>query len=527
MKKHFQLLALIALVISAISFNSCRKDKNNDDANGGDTATSYTVTFDANGGGGTAPAPITAKKGEAVTLPTSEGMTAPEGKPNFLGWDIKKDAISATFAAGAELTTDADITLYAIWSDKVIYTVTFDANDGAGTAPAPMIVEKEASITLPAQGTMTAPEGKPNFAGWDTDKAATTATFAAKADYTPTANITLYAIWTAGSTATSFTVTFDINGATGEVPKAKVVQRGEALKFPSTDELDEMTAPEDKPNFVGWNTTADATESLIIYIPTKDITLYAIWTDKTPIYTVTFDLNGGSGTVPSPIPVASGEEITIPGQGAMIAPNNTDKYVLKGWDEDKNATRPEDVEDDSYNPNANLYLYAIWGTSFLRELQEDYITLPIADFDTKLKTLKFTLKTETAIQREYEQELYDNVMVTYTIDFSGTKINKLTYSIKRFPNSSDTRNMREWKREAYVLYPNSFTGKMTINGVEQTYNLSQKEQYEAAFKENVINFSKASEATVSITNDFATVTSGLRFTEDVLNESFIEVIRNQ
>ncbi|MGL4909540.1 MAG: InlB B-repeat-containing protein [Bacteroidales bacterium] len=198
MKKHFQLLALVTLVISAIGFNSCRKEKNDDDANGGDTATSYTVTFDANGATGTAPTPMTAKKDEMVKLPTSEGMTAPADKPNFLGWDIDKAATTATFPAGLEITSEVDITLYAIWtagSTATSYTVTFDANGATGTAPTPMTATEGASVTLPAQGTMTAPVDKHIFLGWSTNKDASEAELKAGADYLPTANVTLYAIW--------------------------------------------------------------------------------------------------------------------------------------------------------------------------------------------------------------------------------------------------------------------------------------------------------------------------------------------
>ncbi|MGL5914612.1 MAG: hypothetical protein ACRCZB_10640, partial [Bacteroidales bacterium] len=194
-----------------------------------------------------------------------------------------------------------------------------------------------------------------------------------------------------------------------------------------------------------------------------------------------------------------------------------------------NEKFPDYREDDSYGTSANQYLYAIWGTSFLRELQEDYITLPIADFDTKMRNFEFTLKTETATEthREYEKKPFYGGTLRYTIDFSGTEINKLTYRVISSPSfGAYTEYMKEWKREAYVLYPNSFDGKMTIDGKEHTYNLSEKGKYETDFKEN-ISQNKVSEATVSIINGSFTVTSGLSYIRDVKDESFIEVIRNQ
>ncbi|MGL4955649.1 MAG: InlB B-repeat-containing protein, partial [Bacteroidales bacterium] len=251
MKKHFQLLALVALVISAIGFNSCRKDKNDDDANGGDTATSYTVTFNANGATGTAPAPMTAKKDETVKLPTSEGMTAPADKPNFLGWDIDKAATTATFPAGLEITSEVDITLYAIWtagSTAPSYTVTFDAN-GGDKAPAPIKVTQGEPVTLPAKGEMTAPADKPYFLGWDRDKDATTATSPAGSEFTPEADITLYAVWT--NEAPMYTVTFDLNGGGGTAPSSSFVQSGDKVTMPGQGL---MTAPADKHVFLGWDT---------------------------------------------------------------------------------------------------------------------------------------------------------------------------------------------------------------------------------------------------------------------------------
>ncbi|MGL4909541.1 MAG: InlB B-repeat-containing protein [Bacteroidales bacterium] len=122
MKKHFQLLALIALVISAIGFNSCRKEKNDDDANGGDTATSYTVTFDANGGD-KAPKAETVEFEKAITLPAQGEMTPPEGKFTFLGWNTDKDASAAKFKVGEAYTPTEDITLYAIWDISLVKKV--------------------------------------------------------------------------------------------------------------------------------------------------------------------------------------------------------------------------------------------------------------------------------------------------------------------------------------------------------------------------------------------------------------------
>ena len=85
-----------------------------------------------------------------------------------------------------------DVTEYASATVNVgTLTVTYDANGGTGTIAAATVIAGN-SIELNDGTGLTAPEGK-EFTGW-----ATTAT-AEEADvtspYTPTANITLHAVW--------------------------------------------------------------------------------------------------------------------------------------------------------------------------------------------------------------------------------------------------------------------------------------------------------------------------------------------
>lgn len=57
-------------------------------------------------------------------------------------------------------------------------------------------------------------------------------------------------------------------------------------------------------SFLGWSTDPDAQEGELASTfdaGTQDITLYSIWTDADPVYTVRFDANGGTGTLPADI----------------------------------------------------------------------------------------------------------------------------------------------------------------------------------------------------------------------------------
>ncbi|MHC6202052.1 fibronectin type III domain-containing protein [Breznakiellaceae bacterium SP9] len=74
------------------------------------------------------------------------------------------------------------------------YTVTYSAGGGSGSAPASQTVTAGTAITLPAQGSMTAPSGQ-TFNGWKDDGGTT---YSAGASYTVNASVTFTAQWTTG-----------------------------------------------------------------------------------------------------------------------------------------------------------------------------------------------------------------------------------------------------------------------------------------------------------------------------------------
>jgi hypothetical protein len=74
----------------------------------------YTISYDANGGMGTI-APDTKTHDVPLTLSDGSGFTR-EGY-NFSSWNSSADGSGTAYAAGATYTENADITLYAIWSE--------------------------------------------------------------------------------------------------------------------------------------------------------------------------------------------------------------------------------------------------------------------------------------------------------------------------------------------------------------------------------------------------------------------------
>ena len=74
-----------------------------------------------------------------------------------------------------------------------------------------------------------------------------------------------------------------------------------------------------------------------------------VWNKR---FDVTFDLNGGEGTIPDSISVIAGQTIELPSDEGFAKADN----VFVGWNTDKNATSGIDV----INSSENNVLYAIW-----------------------------------------------------------------------------------------------------------------------------------------------------------------------
>lgn len=81
----------------------------------------YSVNYNANGGSG-APAGQTKTYGQTLTLssvkPTRAGY-------NFLGWATSSTATTATYQPGGSYTTNAGITLYAVWQVATLIDLTY------------------------------------------------------------------------------------------------------------------------------------------------------------------------------------------------------------------------------------------------------------------------------------------------------------------------------------------------------------------------------------------------------------------
>ena len=158
----------------------------------------YTVTFNRNGGSGTAPSAQTVTAGGSITLPGGSGMSYSDH--TFVGWSANSSGTGTIYHSGQSFTPTGNTTLYAMWNfngssspSTEIYTVSFNRNGGSGTAPSAQTVTAGGSITLPGQGGMSF--SGHSFEGWSTDSSGSGSFYHPSESFTPAHDTTLYAMW--------------------------------------------------------------------------------------------------------------------------------------------------------------------------------------------------------------------------------------------------------------------------------------------------------------------------------------------
>jgi len=149
-------------------------------------ANTYTVSYNANGGTG---APSSQTKTHDVTLTLSSTIPT---RTNFTfnGWNTASDGSGTNYSAGGSYTANASATLWARWT-PIQYTVTWDANGGT-VSPTSSTVNAGSSVTAP-----TPTRSGFTFSTWRNPLSGGDPIFvSAGGSYTPTGNITFFAIWT-------------------------------------------------------------------------------------------------------------------------------------------------------------------------------------------------------------------------------------------------------------------------------------------------------------------------------------------
>ena len=352
--------------------------------------TTYTVSYNANGGSG-APASQTKTKDIALTLsgtkPTRSGYT-------FLGWATSSSATSASYQPGGSYTANASVTLYAVWScnhpsSKKVWDTGCDwrtvcdncgATLSSGTLHGPYTYgdwvyysgSQHSRYKTCIHGDYTTTEYASHNTSAQYEQYSTSQH--KKYSYCADCNSTVGSVSYEGhtftnstsngqvvstcslcgytkTTAQTYTVSYNANGGSN-APASQTKVHGVTLTLSSS------VPYRFNYEFVGWSTSSSATVATYTagasYTDNASVTLYAVWRYKPATYTVTFDANGGSNA-PSSQTKTYGVTLTL----TTAIPTRAN-YRFAGWSKDRNATSASYTAGGSYTDNAGVTLYAVW-----------------------------------------------------------------------------------------------------------------------------------------------------------------------
>lgn len=170
----------------------------------------YSISYNANGGTGTT---STGTKLYNETYYISANGYTRTGY-DFVGWNTNPNATTAQYLPGQSYTTNAALSLYAIWRLKT-YAVTYNGNEATGGTTEAQTKTYGVDLTLQENGFV---RDKYNFVEWNTAADGTGTSYAAGATYTTNAALTLYAIWIKAN----IPVWINIGGTLHQVEKAYV-----------------------------------------------------------------------------------------------------------------------------------------------------------------------------------------------------------------------------------------------------------------------------------------------------------------
>lgn len=218
------------------------------------------------------------------------------------------------------------------------YTIAYNANGGSG---APGNQTKTYGYNLTLSSTVPTRTGY-RFDGWATNSSGAVA-YQPGGTYSANFGVTLYAHWTA-----LYTVAYNGNGAISGSTASQTKVAGVNLT------LQQNGFVRTGYSFKRWNTntvdTGTAYNAGGIYSANAAVLLYAIWNR-----TVTYSLNGASGTAPSAQTTIATSVITL-----ASAPTR-ENFVFVGWNTAADSSGTMYDAESTYAENQpSITLYAIW-----------------------------------------------------------------------------------------------------------------------------------------------------------------------
>ena len=492
------------------------------------SASTYTITYNNNGGSGCSTASVTyGGKYGTMCEPTRNGYV-------FIGWfdenykdkplnyyadtysDLKNafgydaDALYnhyitygkgegrriSQYVKGDSFTGNANKTIYAGWYAQG-YTISYNSNGGTGSM-ASDVVKTGGTATIKANEFT---KKGYTFAGWTTKSDGTddgynwtgwSGTWNYVDGQYGIANKTLklYARWT----PKSYTISYNSNGGTGTMTSDTVSTGGKAT-------IKSNTFAKTGYKFVGWTTKSDGTDDGYGWNPgwsgtwNYDNGQYGIANDKLVLYarwdnhfTVTYNDNGGSGCSSSSKTVTYGSTY-----GNLCTPTRSG-YIFAGWYSSNYANAPWTYYYDKYKNDSTV---ASIGRNDKVGLYNNYLTNSTRKFSRYTSSdtysvngnqtlvagwLKFNYKREDA--KYCSDGYFDTIGDAYNGCYGSTItiLNDVTessaYTFKNYASAiigySVTINLNSHTLTIPSLVFDSLSGEAYIFGPGKiTYNSSQ------------------------------------------------------
>ncbi len=301
----------------------------------------------------------------------SSGITANVGKLSIsndaINWSSNApDIKSVVFSISGTVSFASFTVTYETGGSTPTYTVTYDANGGAVSPASDSYTNTPINLPIPTI------EGCYLFDGWYTAKTGGTQV---QSPYTPTANITLYAHWTAQSNKLSTPTNLKTTDITSNSAKLSWDAVLHASSYTISYMEEKNNTPNDIEDITSTTYTLDGLLPNTYYIwsvkAIGDGTTYCdsegsqttgdFTTAALPKYTITWSTPTGTSTTE----VTPGDKVVLP-TTEPIAPYSCSEKVFVGWSETNVGTigtddAPAFITSQTI-PNSNITYYAVFAT---------------------------------------------------------------------------------------------------------------------------------------------------------------------
>jgi len=306
----------------------------------------FNLTYNANGGTSTI-VDDSVTFNTPVTLEDSAGVT--RAGYSFTEWNTSADGTGTAYAPGGSFTMPAANTvIFAQWEANE-YALSYNATGGTGAPLAERFATDDTATV--ASGTPT--RAGYAFAGWNTAVNGSGTGYGPGGTFRmPPNDVTLFAQWVAQPQPITYRPNAGLATVTN-MPADDTALTGSI--FTVDDSVPERTGYV----FDGWNTLSGGGGTT--YAPggtavmsAPGVVLYAQWTAN--VYTVSYNLAGGSGTTPGSQSAIYLEEVTLEDSSTFSRTG----YTFTGWGLNPGAGGGQAAGETFRMPAANVIMYAQW-----------------------------------------------------------------------------------------------------------------------------------------------------------------------